>query len=840
MNDLLLRIEKQSFTEKKASLAKLDYNELDKDGNTYLMLACKNVLFIAYDLIDCHPEHANRDGKTALIILCSNNNPISFDYVNNVALMLIEGGNCNAEQFDTIYGGNALTYACQNQYSGIALTLLTNKKMNCHPEHVTRDGKTALIFACNNKMVEVALKLIKQKDCNPRQTDMNDTTALMLACINKLDKVALEIIKLDNCNPGQADVFESTALMYACKHKMERVAFALIKREDCNPGHVDSYESTALIYACQQEMIFVALALLDRFDECNPYQEDQYNNNAFNYAIIYYLLPVIDRFIQQQEMSVKKISVHNEEEITHIVNQLNKKYSTHLTLEKTKMTMFINYQSIFLKSKILSAIYEDKTSFHVIHYSDTTIATDNDIKTNIEQMAQALEQIAKFHLTQPIVIKEIIEHYFVSMVDIIDVIENADELVELIIQLNETGMQFILKINRLTGEITAINKSGFSVSNTQMNIFMIDQTIQQTIQSFLNVVSDIKLPEPDFIDKTHESLEVYRNKGIQQILAFTGYDVLEKIFYSYLMSKYKSGCYKSEHTISFNIDSTDLNESQILGAKYAAKCILDESEMFIIPIFINHESAKMGHANFIVYRKRFHTLEHFEPHGNISPFNETHSENFDAQLTRYVELINQELSHKVHFIHSNQICPGPGLQWIESASKLISTSDEHVEYCVIWNIFFAELCLKNPDKTSKELIRYIFTSLPKDDNTANVLRRICQGYVHILYEKIDKYVSRHFPNIQLKKGISSSDLKEVAIKLRSVLDVEGNDSTKMPLSKLFDEISSPVSLNGKGTHSKGTHGKGTHSKGTHKKNRIKITRKRKQLLKQTIKNKKRI
>ena len=57
------------------------------------------------------------------------------------------------------------------------------------------DGYTALIWACQNKMIEVALELIKTGHAKPEQVDNNGCTALIWACRKLMTEVALELIK---------------------------------------------------------------------------------------------------------------------------------------------------------------------------------------------------------------------------------------------------------------------------------------------------------------------------------------------------------------------------------------------------------------------------------------------------------------------------------------------------------------------------------------------------------------------------------------------------------------------------------------------------------------------
>jgi len=84
-------------------------------------------------------------------------------------------------------------------------------------------GKTALIWACQNKMTEVALELIKTGHANFEQVDKNSNTALILACRNAMKEVALELINTGKSNPYQYDKDGKTAFLWACEKGMKEV-----------------------------------------------------------------------------------------------------------------------------------------------------------------------------------------------------------------------------------------------------------------------------------------------------------------------------------------------------------------------------------------------------------------------------------------------------------------------------------------------------------------------------------------------------------------------------------------------------------------------------------------
>jgi ankyrin repeat protein len=148
----------------------------------------------------------------------------------------------------------ALIYACKNKMTEVALKLLD---MNCKPEQVNKHGNTALILACykGKGMKEVALKLLDM-NCNPEQVNKHGNTASILACEKGMKEVVLKLLDM-NCNSEQVNKNGNTALIYACSKGMTEVALKLLDM-NCKPEHVNKNRDTALILACDKGMTEVA------------------------------------------------------------------------------------------------------------------------------------------------------------------------------------------------------------------------------------------------------------------------------------------------------------------------------------------------------------------------------------------------------------------------------------------------------------------------------------------------------------------------------------------------------------------------------------------------------
>lgn len=491
-----------------------------------------------------------------------------------------------------------------------------------------------------------------------------------------------------------------------------------------------------------------------------------------------------------------------QQEMNKMVEELNEEHSFGIVISQKSNTIFdLEFTNrFFINNQKLCSIQIKNQKFYI----DKLVSFDSilEVKLAINSFIEImfLEKLTKIR-----VIYKIIHNYFDYMIQTIRGHSDVN-LVIVNIHTNDED-KFNLIVDTTNGNVTAQSEEDetISVTNTPSNIALIDQTIKETIEQLLMIISnktDVKLPDPAIIKDIQKSLHKYRNKGIEQILSFRGSFIMINIFYSYLISKYKSDCFRPEISPQFDIDNDgDLSEQQINSAHYVSDCISNNAEMLIIPISINSDE-EGNHSNILIYRKKFHTIEHFEPNGGSHPYNsDALLTNFNEQMTSYIFEINKELDPAVNYVHSSKICPGKGFQAFEADSTIpLLLPNEPRGYCILWSMFFTEICLKNPDKTSDELIRYIFKSLPRDDKTENVLRKICQGYVHVVYDKINKYVAKHFPTIQLHKGMTPDEYQNIFLQLYKVVDINLNNhkiknpKIKINLKEMFkDAVDSPNS-----------------------------------------------
>lgn len=238
-----------------------------------------------------------------------------------------------------------------------------------------------------------------------------------------------------------------------------------------------------------------------------------------------------------------------------------------------------------------------------------------------------------------------------------------------------------------------------------------------------------------------------------------------------------------------------------------ASCILKKKEMIVVPvsIVVDVEGFIGAHANLLIYRKGLNQIEHFEPHGAM--FQGIHAEiinrEVDFYMNMFMEKLNRRVSHlndemettiftlqkteielmlnnlganitgtkkvlanalsdlmtvpRVAFIKSDQVCPLlDGLQSLEVKSTL--PIDPALEpsggYCAAWSMFFTELCLKNPEASSRQIFETIMDKI-EDGDKNDYLKRMIRGYTHFINKKISKYFTQIFDESTTIENVNS-------------------------------------------------------------------------------------
>jgi hypothetical protein len=137
---------------------------------------------------------------------------------------------------------------------------------------------------------------------------------------------------------------------------------------------------------------------------------------------------------------------------------------------------------------------------------------------------------------------------------------------------------------------------------------------------------------------------------------------------------------------------------------YFRKCINNNSRFIIFPFGFNC-TYNLGHANYIIYDKKYKSMERFEPYGKTKR-KCTNPKNIDYKIEK---LFNDNLSDgKDKFILKYykplDFLSKESFQRIQENEKDMGENDPPGGYCVIWSCWYAELRLNNYCKNRKYLV----------------------------------------------------------------------------------------------------------------------------------------
>lgn len=293
------------------------------------------------------------------------------------------------------------------------------------------------------------------------------------------------------------------------------------------------------------------------------------------------------------------------------------------------------------------------------------------------------------------------------------------------------------------------------------------QQSQQSSQSQPMIELKMPIPLPDKINYS-KSVAKKMSKMFQMhehVQPFVGCFYLSNLFYLYLFKKYRMGCIITNYlhgidiTFDFNNDEplSIHNENIEISAVKLSECILRGQKIIIIPLMIRiivDGNLQGSHSNLLIYRENTHQIEHFEPHGAEYGGIQKHmvDAHRDTLLTKLVTRLNSFLKNRnkraipITLLKSYDVCPRfKGLQYLEEESTIPRNALlEPSGYCISWSMFFAELCLKNPEIPSRQIYDAIMEKTELYENKNDYLRNVIRGYTCFINNKIAKHFSGIF------------------------------------------------------------------------------------------------
>jgi uncharacterized protein (DUF1810 family) len=216
-------------------------------------------------------------------------------------------------------------------------------------------------------------------------------------------------------------------------------------------------------------------------------------------------------------------------------------------------------------------------------------------------------------------------------------------------------------------------------------------------------------------------------------------------------------------------------------------CVTRQHKIVIIPLLFQimvGDKHLGGHANLLIYRITTGELEHFEPHGaeyggiqkrminkrikavllKLAELTNDKIRDYNAELDEESDSSSSSRSSKstkstkttssdtrnfkeITLIPAHDVCPvvEGGLQALEQTSMIPKNAIlEPGGYCTSWSMFFAELCLKNPELSSRQIHDAIMEKTELYEAKNDYLRNVIRGYTCYINNKIAKHFSHVF------------------------------------------------------------------------------------------------
>ena len=352
---------------------------------------------------------------------------------------------------------------------------------------------------------------------------------------------------------------------------------------------------------------------------------------------------------------------------------------------------------------------------------------------------------------------------------------------------------------------------------------------------------DLKMPdvlpgELTYSEKIAKKMEktFQMHKDVQP---FIGTFYFTNLFYLYLFKKYKINCVITNTVtgiaLTFNFKKnekiSDHHENIEDCSQQIFECVTRLHKIIIIPLMfqiIVGEKQLGGHANLLIYRVTTGELEHFEPHGAeyggiqkkminkrikdvlsylVAAINDKikdYNAEFDDSSSRSSNSSNSSSSNsgkikEVTLIPAEAVCPvvEGGLQALEQTSMIPKNAIlEPKGYCASWSMFFTELCLKNPELSSRQIHDAIMEKTELYEAKNDYLRNVIRGYTCFINNKIAKHFSHVFgePITSVKIHSLLSEFSQTG---------EKNEEFTNFLDKFFEIMEVEMDVNIKKTNS---------------------------------------
>lgn len=188
-------------------------------------------------------------------------------------MFLEQNTNCRFSRISK-NGNTALTFACVRRMEKVCLDIIsrsTSIQCDCLLDNINDKGDTALSLCCDRNMKKAIMKILETPDdCLLDHVNKHGYTPLMTVCQNKLEEVALKMLENPyKCGINKLDHRVGSAFSIGCQLNLENVCMKMLETPKlCTLDHIFSNNKTSFGYACDNNMECVYIKILENFKNC--------------------------------------------------------------------------------------------------------------------------------------------------------------------------------------------------------------------------------------------------------------------------------------------------------------------------------------------------------------------------------------------------------------------------------------------------------------------------------------------------------------------------------------------------------------------------------------------
>lgn len=614
---------------------------------------------------------------------------------------------------------------------------------------------TPLHYAIHEKNVNM-ISIMLSYGANVNDLDVNGLNSLHIAVLSK----DLEVVKLivsdkrTNINSVIVDTGES-ALHLACNLELDNIAKLLLNK-GINPDITDKeYGYTALNYAVTLNNLQLVKLIIEH--KANINLQDNLGNTVLHHSIKDHHYLLVDLLIS---------SPYTTDKINFNLHNIEDKLPIHIMLESKPPSNTNTINTFVQHSNLNHQDIDNNTALHYLTKANKNLWKISTIKKTLgskkmniflqnKKGERPIDSINKSDMTE-----------FINLV--------TDSYLYI---LRNTGFIWKETWQNLCGKKMSYNNMSQDEMEVMRNYVNIRETkgdlcreiVKNRLTGIINGDDTAKCGHTSYPHKKNKRCIVIKEQQKLEFCTFTGatMDVLFGLIY--LLMKHSNACSTLDREFVQNTELCDFysdtyvragadntNKKVGLGCHFINfeivwsyhklffssnfeenfdKCADNDKKRFtVIPLGIELE--KGGHANYIIYDKRFKEVERFEPYGSGVPYG------FDYKPDMLDKLLSKrfkEIDESIRYVSPGEYMPKIGFQYFDAIESSSSKVGDPGGFCALWSLWYTDQRLTYPDVDRRYLIEQLLKNI-KIQNLSfkNLIRNYSDKVIQIRDSVLNK------------------------------------------------------------------------------------------------------